>query len=820
MRLFTNWEMDRTSSSVVQRVCSLSVNRVVLNCLPTQTQSVVFTAKLEGNKRTLRSNDVKVTPFHGRVDLDLDISFTIQYPHFIKRKGNILQILIQRRRRYKNRPFPSSFKTIAVGMVNLTQLLQQGGLREIPLWSSDSSSKQSSSVQSIGRLYLTTCQSQPLEIDLDRDRVVKKHSGIEADLSEDDSDSDYEDVPIDSDINEPSSAHSAARRRAVELNKAARVSRKNNIRQRFITLLRKFKVPEEEGLSSQSASAAMVHTDKELQDLFEELENMSDSGPELAVDEISIGSNPRPVLRPYFTRSKEVLPAIYDRDVENCSDIEDEVEDVYWSSETEKEREKEDFAKKLCYTDEPLRDPPDSPLAPTDHASLANNRSSNVILKSQQQMGSVSSVPLVPSTSFGGISHLLASSFVSKKVDQSISSSEKNCISDQISALLSTYPASSTGCWLSSFHDLPHLSTISIPAIDCSSSSVVKLAMSQIVNKIQNFCNSNSSNPPITRVGVIGGDRFIGQILRAYVECLHHKSSSNWLHYLRFAIIPAPHSLIARLLEGLDAALEQLCYDMWERWSELNSADRVSVTEKMTTWLTAGGGACVNLPIGEALLQMTERGQQEAEACRVFVPFLAEVRVGQNNEDEDVAYVYSPRSVDTEKESAFSGRDREYSTGISNSPPNSPHIRADAREMHVEYWLGRDPSNENVNMLASHIVTPNSKKDGSKGSIKASFRTLVITRSCNQPLLSLNFVKEKKKEKMLQKLGMKKGQKSENDNPPVQVVAVSRLLCSCTSKHNDLTVNVDGFTYERIRYFQCSSQWQTHVKSFPISLIT
>ncbi|KHJ96890.1 hypothetical protein OESDEN_03139 [Oesophagostomum dentatum] len=94
-------------------------------------------------------------------------------------------------------------------MVNLTQLLQHGVLREIPLWSSDAGDKQSSGVQSIGRLHLVTCQSQPLEIDIERDRVGKKQAGIEGDLSEDDSDSDYEDIPGDSDINEPASGRSA-----------------------------------------------------------------------------------------------------------------------------------------------------------------------------------------------------------------------------------------------------------------------------------------------------------------------------------------------------------------------------------------------------------------------------------------------------------------------------------------------------------------------------------------------------------------------------------------------------------------------------------
>ncbi|XGW06049.1 hypothetical protein V3C99_016412 [Haemonchus contortus] len=815
MRLFANWEMDRASSSVVQRVCFLSLNRVVLHSLPTQAQSIVITAKLEGNKRSLRSNDIGVIPQHGRIDLDLDISFTIQYPHFVKRKGNSLQILIQRRRKFKSRPFPSSFKTIAVGMVNLTQLLQHGGLREIPLWSSDNNDKQSSTVQSVGRLYLVTCQSQPLEIDLERDRISKKHGALEGDLSEEDSDSDYEDAPVDSDVNEPSSARSAGRGHTVQMNhKASRASRKNNIRQRFVTLLKKFKVPDEEGLPSRSDSAAMVPTEKELQDLFEELENMSDSGPEMAADDISIGSNPRPGLRPYFTRSKEVLPAIYDRDAENASESEVEAED--WSSETEKEREKEEIRAALAHSHEISKDSVTSPLA--GFGEQAHIHSSVPTI--QTRVGFTNSTPLAASTSLGGISHSLTAGSIAKKLS-SINSADKGLsVSDQLSSLLSAYPAKSASCWLCSFSDLPHLSSIAVPTVNCSSASVVKQAMSQIVNTIQNFCNSNSSNPPITWIGVIGGDRLVGQILRAYVECLHHKSSSHWLHYLRFAIIPAPHSLVAKLLEGHDAALDQLCRDMWERWTELSPVEKLANTEKMNAWLTAGGGACLNLPIGEALLQLVERGQ-DADACRVFVPFLAEVRVGQSSEDEDSPYTFSsPRGVESDKEFNQSGRERDFSAALSGSPPNSPQVRTDAHEMHVEYWLGRDPSNENVNSMPSQNVTPNSKKDLSKGSMKATFRTLVITRSCNQHLLSLNFVKEKRKEKMLQKLGMKKGQRSENENPPVQVTAVSRLLCSGASKHTDLTVSVDGSTYQRVRYFQCSSQWQTHIKSFPVSLIS
>lgn len=39
---------------------------------------------------------------------------------------------------------------------------------------------------------------------------------------------------------------------------------------------------------------------------------MSDSGPEMLMDNLSIISNPRPGLQPYFTTSREILPTIAD----------------------------------------------------------------------------------------------------------------------------------------------------------------------------------------------------------------------------------------------------------------------------------------------------------------------------------------------------------------------------------------------------------------------------------------------------------------------------------------------------------------------------
>ena len=124
---------------------------------------------LQGAKRTLRSNDIPVTLGGPSVDMDLDVSFTIQvstfislfnvkflqYPHYLKHKSNVLQIMVQRKRKYKNRAIPGGFKTLAIGelpllsltdvslgIINLSQLLQHGGLREILLFVTEDSDKE------------------------------------------------------------------------------------------------------------------------------------------------------------------------------------------------------------------------------------------------------------------------------------------------------------------------------------------------------------------------------------------------------------------------------------------------------------------------------------------------------------------------------------------------------------------------------------------------------------------------------------------------------------------------------------------------------
>lgn len=47
--------------------------------------------------------------------------FCPQYPHFLKREGNKLQIMLQRRKRYKHRTI-LGYKTLAAGSVNMAEV--------------------------------------------------------------------------------------------------------------------------------------------------------------------------------------------------------------------------------------------------------------------------------------------------------------------------------------------------------------------------------------------------------------------------------------------------------------------------------------------------------------------------------------------------------------------------------------------------------------------------------------------------------------------------------------------------------------------------
>lgn len=75
-----------------------------------------------------------------------------------------------------------------------------------------------------------------------------------------------------------------------------------------MALLKRFKVPEEIEESRHAGRLRPGH--QQLDELFQELDELScgdgdDSGPD--VDSLSIGSTPKPSLRPFFANSRNMM---------------------------------------------------------------------------------------------------------------------------------------------------------------------------------------------------------------------------------------------------------------------------------------------------------------------------------------------------------------------------------------------------------------------------------------------------------------------------------------------------------------------------------
>ncbi|VDN18850.1 unnamed protein product [Gongylonema pulchrum] len=564
MCLFANWETDRAITSAVQRMFSMALTRLVFNSFPEHHSTFVITVKLQGSKRSLRSNDFPVQTKNGRVDVDLNVSFTIQYPHFLKRKANILQILVQRRKRYKNRPI-LGYKTLAIGTINLSEVLQNSCIREVTLFDPDAEKDDVQNISSVGRLLLASCQSQAFEAENEVSVRRIKDKELESE-DDDDTSSDVQETNDEQEV--PDSARSQKQRYKIRKTRARKMARRKNLKQKFSSLLKKFKIPEEGAPDLESRRGSTAPTAQELEELFQELDNLSDSGPEMVMDNLSIVSNPRPCLRPYFaSSSREVLPSITD----------DKVLDN--TEETESDEEvSTDF----------------------DNLALASTGLYISSDKIQQKTGesgpnSVAGVSAVPNSATIGSFSLYSPDSNPSAFSKFHAHTRTMSVTDWLSAVLRDEEPwnPSERLWLCDCSELP------VPAffcsvvrvLDCSSFNDCRLLISSIVAKIQKFCNSSSASPPCTILGIIGSEKLVSHVLRAYVESLQNKSA-DWINFLRFCVIAPTFCALGKALQtaaGGACALSEL---FTKNIDEFSPAELKTFAEKLKN-VADGAGASV-----------------------------------------------------------------------------------------------------------------------------------------------------------------------------------------------------------------------------------
>ncbi|XP_059497446.1 phosphofurin acidic cluster sorting protein 1-like [Stegostoma tigrinum] len=307
MNLFATWDIDRSSPSCVPRLFSLTLKKLlVLKELDKDVSSVVIGVKLQGSKRVLRSNEIPL-PTGGLMETELQLTFSLQYPHFLKRDANRLQIVLQRRKRYKNRTI-LGYKTLAIGLLNMAEVMQhpsEGG----QVLGLHSNVKEASVLVAEVRIY--SLSSQPIDHEGPKLKMSDRSPDID-NFSEDEDDSFSSEQEVSDDPLQGQDLYFddelVGKRKKVrrKLPNSAAISRggisnQQNIKQKFVALLKRFRVSDEVLALEHVSTEQIQEVEEDLDLLYDSLElyNPSDSGPEMEETE-SVLSTPKPKLKPFF----------------------------------------------------------------------------------------------------------------------------------------------------------------------------------------------------------------------------------------------------------------------------------------------------------------------------------------------------------------------------------------------------------------------------------------------------------------------------------------------------------------------------------------
>ncbi|KAA0720183.1 Phosphofurin acidic cluster sorting protein 1 [Triplophysa tibetana] len=274
MNLFATWEIDSSSPSCVPRLLSLTLKKlVILKELDRDLTSVVIAVKL-------------------------------QYPHFLKRDANKLQIMLQRRKRYKNRTI-LGYKTLALGLINMAEVMQHPteGAQVLGLHTTVKDT-----ALPVAEIRVYSLSSQPIDPEGPKAKLSDRSPDMDNYSEEEEesysSEQDASDDPLQGQYLYDDEDELRKKKPRRKLPSTASISRANqpNIKQKLMALVKWFKVSDEVGFGLDHVSHDQIRdVEEDLDELYDSLEmyNPSDSGPELEETD-SIISTPKPILRPFF----------------------------------------------------------------------------------------------------------------------------------------------------------------------------------------------------------------------------------------------------------------------------------------------------------------------------------------------------------------------------------------------------------------------------------------------------------------------------------------------------------------------------------------
>ncbi|KAJ6667011.1 hypothetical protein lerEdw1_019014 [Lerista edwardsae] len=764
---------------------------------------------------------------------DLELTFSLQYPHFLKRDGNKLQIMLQRRKRYKNRTI-LGYKTLAVGIINMAEVMQHptdgGQLLGLHSNIKDVSIR-------VAEISIYSLSSQPIDHE---DGNVPSGPKIKASDRSPDIDN-YSEEEDDSFSSEQEASDDAVQ------------GQQPNFKQKFVALLKRFKVTDEV-LDSDPVDQTQ-EAEEDLGLLYDSLEecNNSDSGPEIEDNE-SVHSTPKPTLRRFFEgvshsgsqteisslhgqkgqeresgspgeaeKRKVGTPHTQDETAMETAAMELEVDESCpgGAAETAVKESNVDRLAQLSNASKPEFPATVSP-SKVENKQLWRPRSMSVKDRqnSKGQGDRTSSLDSESSPDSRQSSQVPRKS-VYDQLNQILVSDEQ--LPESIILVNITEWQGQYLCDQLQEHKQPIVSTCSM--------ADVQAAFNTIVARIQRYCNCNSHMPPPVKVAVAGDQSYLSIVLRFFVEQLAGKTP-DWLNYLRFLVVPLGSHPLAKYLGSVDNRYSSLFLDA--AWRELFSraeppgSDTVDVPGRVAQFIT-GANVSHQLPISEAMLTYKQKSPDE-DSCQKFVPFVGVVKVGlveqsfSTSVDSDDATICTTSLLSS---SSPSGGGIPYTKEAVGTPPPSPSVSSglsgagnlspgvEVMGLQVDYWIVQGPEKRKE---------AEKRETGIKNTLKSNFRSLQVSRipgpgELTPPNTMAMTVVTKEKNKKVMFLSKKP--KEKDLEPKSQVIeGITRLICTAKHQNTMLRVCIDGVEWNDVKFFQLAAQWPTHVKYFPIGIFS
>ncbi|XP_078728114.1 phosphofurin acidic cluster sorting protein 1 isoform X1 [Lampetra fluviatilis] len=863
MNLFATWEVDKASPSCVPRLFSMTLKKLmVLKDLDKELNSVVIAVKLQGSKRILRSNEIPLPP-SGLIEADLELTFSLQYPHFLKRESNKLQIMLQRRKRYKNRTF-LGYKTLAAGFINMTEVMQHptdGGM----VLGLHGNIKESTAGRS-AEICIFSLSSQPVDQEETVGPGERKNKALDRsadadNYSEDDDESfsseqDASDEHVQDMYDDYNLSGKSKKSRHRKVSRAISLSRQPNLKQKVVALLKRFRVMDENLDLEQDPGdqTREMEEEEDLNLLYDslELDNPSDSGPDMDDNE-SVVSAPKPTLKPFF---QEVSNSSSQTEIASIKSMKSQPREVACQVESpdkllvlERKRFTSDTSTDECPQE--LRETDTSPgsesgrveallerLPPRGKMSRTESQiitsPSRVEVRASLRKGRSSSLR---ERSSSRLQSVRASSLDNdQSPDPQLMQTPQRSVYEQLNRILGTedqLPESvmliNTADWQGQYVS-SLLQKDNQPVVCTASLADVQAVFVSLVSRIQRFCNSNPQTPEPIRVAVVGDLSHLHAVLRCFVDQLSQKTS-DWLGFLRFLIIPLGCHGLAKYLASLDSKYGGVFLDpVWQEMfthPEPPTTDLLDVTTRIVGYVS-GANVTHPLPIAEAMLTYKQKGLEE-ESCQKFIPFISIVNVGVVEQmtapiaDMDESLLYPSVSLtSTPSTSAMGGGG---SKDICPTPPASPSVGpspvswqgGEVMGLHVDYWTvaGAERRREGER----------DRKEGSgKTTLKSNFRSLQVSRlptgpgegPSATPSMCMTVVTKEKNKKGI--FLTKKPKEKDIESKSQVIDGISRLICAAKQQQTMLKVTVDGVEWNDVKFFQLAAQWPTHVKHFPVGL--